>query len=364
MLEKPAMEIHPFLDFAFVGEPEDTLDELLAALSSKSADLGSIRGLMWHGGDGIVLNAPRPLIEDLDRLPIPDRSFLKNDRYRLPHDNKVFTLIPSGRGCPYTCTYCIVNAYYGRKARKRSVEGIIREVKECIGKYGIEEFLFWEEVFTLDKDYVLAVCRAIEEAGLKFHWAATTRVTSVNEEVLGAMKQAGCYLLGLGIESGSQTILDNAKKKQTLEDIRRAVACCRKVGVQTMGHFIFGLPGESKDTAENTIRFMLDLDLDYMQCYCAVPYPKTELGDLAKAKGWIRADRWSQYDFGGDSIMNTDQLSCDEVSLFRKKAFRRFYFRPAYILKQMLRNFSVVKWIRLLKFTDWMKVFGSRRQTK
>ncbi len=272
---------------------------------------------------------------------MPDRSFLKNDRYRLPHNNRVFTLVPTGRGCPYSCTYCIVNAYYGRKVRKRSVDGIICEIRECVNQYGIEEFLFWEEVFTLDKDYVLAVCRAIEEAGLKIRWAATTRVTSVEEDVLRAMKRAGCYLLGLGVESGSQTILDNAKKRQTVEDVRRAVACCKKVGIQTMGHFIFGLPGESQQTAEQTIRFMLDLDLDYMQCYCAVPYPKTELGELAKAKGWIRADRWSQYDFGGDSIMNTDQLTCEEVTLFRKKAFRRFYFRPTYVFRQMLRHLSI-----------------------
>ena len=275
MLEKPGLENYPFLDFAFVGEPEDTLDELLVALAAGTRDLAAIRGLAWHSAEGIVLNAPRPLIDDLDRLPIPDRSFLKNDRYRLPHNNRVFTLVPTGRGCPYPCTYCIVNAYYGRKARKRSVEGIICEIRECVNQFGIEEFLFWEEVFTLDQDYVLAVCRAIEQSGLKIRWAATTRVTSVHEDVLRAMKRAGCYLLGLGVESGSQTILDNAKKRQTLDDVRRAVACCKKVGIQTMGHFIFGLPGESKETAEQTIRFMLDLDLDYMQCYCAVPYPKT-----------------------------------------------------------------------------------------
>jgi radical SAM superfamily enzyme YgiQ (UPF0313 family) len=364
MLEKQGLENYPFLDFAFVGEPEDTLDELLAALTAGRQDLAAIRGLAWHSPAGIVLNAPRPLIDDLDRLPLPDRSFLKNDRYRLPHNNRIFTLVPTGRGCPFPCIYCIVNAYYGRQLRKRSVEGIVCEIRECVYQYGIEEFLFWEEVFTLDKEYVLAVCRAIEKAGLKIHWAATTRVTSVEEDVLRAMKRAGCYLLGLGIESGSQVILDNAKKRQTLDDVRRAVARCKKVGIQTMGHFIFGLPGESQQTAEQTIRFMLDLDLDYMQCYCAVPYPKTELGELAKAKGWICADRWSQYDFGGDSIMNTDQLTCQEVTLFRQRAFRRFYFRPTYVIRQALRHLSMAQWRRMLKFVDWMRIFGSRRPAK
>ena len=364
MLEKQGLENYPFLDFTLVGEPEDTLEELLAALDDGAADLRAIRGLAWHAAEGIVFNAPRPLIEDLDRLPLPDRSFLKNDRYRLPHNNRVFTLIPSGRGCPYVCTCCIVNAYYGRKARKRSVEGIIREIQECVSKYGIDEFLFWEEVFMLDKNHVLAVCQAIEAAGLKIHWAATMRVTNVEEDVLRAMKRAGCYLLGLGIESSSQTILDNVKKRQTVEDTRRAVACCRKVGIQSMGHFIFGLPGESKETAEQTIRFMLDLDLDYMQSYSAVPFPKTELGELAKARGWIRADRWSQYDTGGDSIMCTDQLTCEDVTLFRKRAYRRFYFRPTYIFRQMFSHVSVARWLRMLKFVGWMRVFDSRKQAK
>ena len=365
MLEKQGLENYPFLDFAFVGEPEDTLDELLAALAAGAAGPGGDPRIGVALAGGHRARTPRGRSSTTSTgLPLPDRSFLKNDRYRLPHNNRVFTLVPTGRGCPYPCIYCIVNAYYGRKVRKRSVEGIICEIRECVHQYGIEEFLFWEEVFTLDKDYVLAVCQAIEKAGLKIHWAATTRVTSVEEDVLRAMKRAGCYLLGLGIESGSQAILDNAKKRQTVDDIRRAVACCRKVGIQTMGHFIFGLPGESQQTAEETIRFMLDLDLDYMQCYCAVPYPKTELGELAKAKGWICADRWSQYDFGGDSIMNTDQLTCEEVTLFRQRAFRRFYFRPGYILRQVLRHLSVAQWLRMLKFVDWMRVFGSRRQAK
>ncbi|MEN6458360.1 MAG: radical SAM protein [Thermoguttaceae bacterium] len=363
MLEREGFENYPFLDFAMLGEPEDTLDELLAAMATAKTDYSEIRGLAWRSAGAVTINAPRPLIEDLDRLPIPDRSLLKNDRYRLPHNNRTFTLIPSGRGCPYPCVYCIVNAYYGRKARKRSVDGIIREVQECVDKYGIEEFLFWEEVFTLDRDYVLDVCHAIEAAGLKIRWAATTRVTSVEEELLRAMKRAGCYLLGLGCESGSQTILDNAKKRQTLDDTRRAVACCKKVGIETMGHFIFGLPGETRQTAEETMRFMLSLGLDYMQCYCAVPYPKTELGDLARANGWIRADRWSQYDFGGDSIMNTDQLTCEEVTRFRQKAFRRFYLRPTYVIRQMFRHFSIAQWLRMAKFTSWMRAFDSRRSS-
>ena len=270
------------LGFCLRRRARDSLDELLVALAAGTRDLAAIRGLAWHSAEGIVLNAPRPLIDDLDRLPIPDRSFFGNDHYRLPHNNRVFTLVPTAARTPILARIhrqCLLRP----QGAEASVEGIICEIRECVNQFGIEEFLFWEEVFTLDQDYVLAVCRAIEQSGLKIRWAATTRVTSVHEDVL-RMNRAGCYLLGLGVESGSQTILDSAKKRQTLDDVRRTVACCKNVGIQTMGHFIFGLPGESKETAEQTIRFMLDLDLDYMQCYCAVPSPKTELGKWPRRK--------------------------------------------------------------------------------
>jgi radical SAM superfamily enzyme YgiQ (UPF0313 family) len=167
----------------------------------------------------------------------------------------------------------------------------------------------------------------------------------------------------LGIESGCQSILDAAKKKQTLEETRRAVRLAKQAKIQTMGHFIFGLPGETRETAEQTIRFMLDLDLDYMQSYCAVPYPKTELGEMAKARGWIRADKWSEYDFGGNSILQTDTMTREDVDYFRRKAFRSFYFRPGYILKKIFHDISLRQTLRLANFGDWMNLVGFRATT-
>jgi radical SAM superfamily enzyme YgiQ (UPF0313 family) len=223
-----------------------------------------------------------------------------------------------------------------------------------VNKHDIHEILFWEEIFTLDKDRVLSLCDAISKNNLSINWAATTRVDRLDEEIVSAMKNAGCYLLGLGIESGVQAILENAKKKQTIADIRRAVDLCKKVGIKTMGHFIFGLPGETRETANKTIRFMSKLGLNYMQCYCAVPYPKTELGELAKRNNWVRAERWSQYDFGGDSILHTDTITPKDISYFRRKAFRHFYFRPLFILKT-LRETKFRRLFSLLKFAKWIK---------
>jgi anaerobic magnesium-protoporphyrin IX monomethyl ester cyclase len=355
LLEQEAMTGFPFLDAGIVGEPEETFEELVAARARGADTFDGIRGLVLRRNGDVISTGIRPLIDDIDTLPFPDRSLLANDRYRLPHNNRPFTLVNTSRGCPYPCTFCIVKPYYGNRVRRHSAGYILREIQECVERYGIDEFLFWEEVFTLDKGFVLEFCRELRDRGLRIRWAATTRVTAVEEETLRAMKEAGCYLLGLGVESSSQEILDRAKKKQTVADVERAVALCRKVGVATMGHCIFGLPGETLETAEATIRFMTRLGLDYMQSYCAVPYPKTELGELARDKGWITARTWSQYDFGGDSVMDTDTNRGEEVTEFRRRAFRRFYLRPVYLVKTALRSFSLQQVISLLRFRDWMR---------
>jgi anaerobic magnesium-protoporphyrin IX monomethyl ester cyclase len=362
LLEKEAMANHPFLDFAMVGEPEVTFAELLEALCDGAGTFEHIDGLAYRDSGGIHLTAPRALIQDLDGLPYPDRDLLRNDSYRLPHNNAPYTLINSARGCPYRCTYCIVGPYFGNRVRRHSLDYILREMETCVDRYGIREFLFWEEVFTLDREYVMGLCREIRARGLSIKWAATTRVTSVEEEMLAAMKDAGCYLLGLGIESSSQKVLDLARKKQTLADTTRAVALCKKAGIKTMGHCIFGLPGETRETADRTIDYMVRLGLDYMQSYCAVPYPKTELGELARSKGWIRGVRWSQYDFGGDSIMDTDTLTRQEVSAFRRKAFRRFYLRPRYLVKNLLGTFSLRRLLRLSAFGGWMSLLRKGKE--
>lgn len=354
LLEKEGFINYPFLDFGIVGEPEKTFDELLDVLDKPEPDYSKVRGIIYKDSSGVQITEPRPLIEDIDKLPLPDRGLLRTDRYRLPHNNQVFTLINSARGCPYQCVYCIVNPYYGRKVRNHSIDYIIREIRQCVQSHDIHEFLFWEEIFTINKERVMALCEAILRNDLSINWAATTRVDCLDEEMLAAMKKAGCYLMGLGIESGVQAILDAARKKQTISDVIRAVNLCKKAGIKTMGHFIFGLPGETKETANETIKFMLSLDLDYMQCYCAVPYPKTELGALAKEKGWIRAEKWSQYDFGGESILHTDTLTPADVSCFRKKAFRRFYFRPRMVFRA-LRDVKLLNLFNLLKFAKWMR---------
>ncbi len=360
LLEETALLDTEGYDVAMFGEPEETFDEFLDNFKNKG-EITPIRGLMWREGKEIKKGDPRPFIQDLDTLPMASRDLLKNEQYKLPHNGHSFTLVNVARGCPYSCTFCIANIYYGKKLRHHSIDYVINEIETCITHHGIKDFLFWEEIFTLDKVFGISLCDEIISKGLDISWATTTRADQVNEEILAKMKDAGCVLLGLGMESCSQKILDNSQKHETVDQIKQAVELCKKVGMPTMGHFIFGLPGETEETAQETIKYITASGIDYMQCYCAVPYPKTPLGEMAKEKGWLVAKRWSDYDFGGRSVMDMGTVSPDDIDRYRNTAFRKFYIRPGFILRQLKVITSIRQLMQAVHFTKWMKTKAKKR---
>ncbi|MEW5767066.1 MAG: radical SAM protein [bacterium] len=264
MLEEEAVPKDRSIDYSIIGEPEETFKELLVSLEKKTGQ-ESIDGLMFFDKDGsLKKTAKRALIEDLDSLPKPNRSLINTEKYILPNNGETFTLINTSRGCPYSCTFCIVKVYYGRKIRRHSTEYILDEITECVDKYNIKNFLLWEEAFTLDRKVVNDFCNGLAERRLDIKWAVTTRADSLDIESLRLMKKMGCFLMGMGIETTSQKILDGAKKQQKIEDIERGIRLCKEVGLPVMGHFIFGLPGETKQTAEDTLKFIKKCDLDYI----------------------------------------------------------------------------------------------------
>lgn len=355
LLDEKALEECPGFDLGLRGEPEKTFEELLERVEARQPVEG-LPGLMWREGNAVRMAESRPFIKKLDQLPFAARDLLSNHRYTLPTTGRAFTLVNVARGCPYPCMFCIAPVYYGSRLRRHSLEYVLEELEHCQTQLGIYDFLFWEEIFTLDRKFGMALCQAILDRGWKISWATTTRADCVDEEMLIMMKKAGCELLGLGIESSSQEILDNVDKRETVEEITQAVELAKKVGLKTMGHFIFGLPGETPATAEATIEFGVRLGLDYMQCYGAVPYPKTRLGELAREKGWVKSQRWADFDFGGQSIMDIGSITPEGVDRARRKMFRSFYLRPIYMLRQvggMVRNPRQI--FQASKFLNWMR---------
>ena len=214
-------------------------------------------------------------------LPIPAWDLVDLSRYKMPIKRKKFALLKASQGCPYKCTFCTVPYYYGNKVEFRPVKKIIQELK-YIKHLGINDVLFFSESFTLDKKFVRKICKKIIEEGLGISWVCNSRVDSVDGITLDLMKKAGCWLISFGIESSNQNILDKSNKKISLKEIREGVNLAYSKNILTLGHFVFGLPGETEKTIKDAIKFSKQLPLDFAMFYIATPYPGTRLYEQEK----------------------------------------------------------------------------------
>jgi anaerobic magnesium-protoporphyrin IX monomethyl ester cyclase len=340
-------------DFAIMDEPEWVCSQLVDVLAGKRAP-ESVRGLIYRENGGVKVNDKQILSENNpDDLPFPARDLLNNNAYRLPTNGKKFTLLSVGRGCSSNCIYCVANIYYGKKFRKRSVENIIKELEQCINEFKITNFLFWGESFTTDTRYGEEICDEIIRRGLKISWSTTSRVDTLTQSLLDKMKKSGCILLGLGIEAYNQEVLNRAKKGITLMQIDKAVQMTKKAGLSTMGHFMFGLPGDTKESAMNSIRFACR-NLTYAQFYSAIPYPGTELGKIAAEKNWIEETDISKYELT-KAVMGNESLSASEIKKLRDYAYRKFYFRPRMVIRTIRELSSPGSLFSVLSFLKWIK---------
>ena len=335
------------LDSVIRSEPEYTAYELAQALEA-GEDLTKVEGVSVKINNKIIHNAKRPFIKNLDDLPFPARDLIKNERYVMPFSNKPYTLLVSSRGCTHNCIYCTARQYYGNKLRLRSPENVVDEVEEIVNKYGINDITMWSDTFTLDRDFVVSVSDEILKRGLKLNWMANSRVDRVDYELMKIMKKSGCSMLSFGVESGAQNILNNVKKGATLEQAEQAFEAAREAGIETIAHFMLGLPGETKETVKQTIRFAKKIRPDYAQFYCAIPFPGTEFHDIAQKNGWIVTNNWSSYEIN-QPIISLPGLSNAELKKAKKRAFMSFYFRPTYVLKTLARAKSLKEALNIIK---------------
>jgi anaerobic magnesium-protoporphyrin IX monomethyl ester cyclase len=341
------------IDYAVMDEPEWVTARLTDVVAGNSSPC-SVKGLIYRNGNDVIVNERQNLAENNpDDLPFPTRDLLNNNAYRLPTNGKKFTLLSVGRGCSANCIFCIANIYYGKKFRKRSVENIMQEIEQCINEFNITNFLFWGESFTTDRKYGEEICDEIIKMGFKISWSTTSRVDTLNQTLLDKMKRAGCILLGLGIESYEQDVLNLARKGITTDQIDKAILMTRKAGLNTMGHFMFGLPGDTNESALKSIRFACK-NLTYAQFYAAIPYPKTELGKIAGENNWIEESDYSRFELT-QSVMGNGSLSAKEIKKLRDYAYRKFYFRPKMFLQTIREVTSFVSFLSVLNFMNWIK---------
>jgi len=328
--------IETALDSIIRGEPEMTALDLANQLKGRDR-LRYVQGLSYRGNPTFVNNPAREFINNLDLLPFPARDLLKNERYKMPIYNRPYTLVITARGCPNNCSFCTANIYYGSKIRMRSPENVLDEVEEILNVHKIKDITFWADTFTFDRRYVLKICEGIKKRGLKFRWMANARVDRVDPEMLKKMRETGCQILSFGVESGVQKILNRINKNITLKQIRQTFKWVRASGIESAAHIIFGLPGETEKTIQQTIKFVKEIDPDYIQFYSAIPFPGTKFYDEASKKGWITTQSWEDYELG-KNIISTPKLPVARLAYWRKRAYLQFYLRPSYI------------WGRLKKF--------------
>jgi radical SAM superfamily enzyme YgiQ (UPF0313 family) len=235
----------------------------------------------------------------------------------------------------------------------------VAEIAECTDRHDIRSFLFWGESFTTDPAYGEAICDEIIKRNIKITWSTTSRVDTLNPVLLEKMKKAGCILLGLGIESYDQNVLNNARKRIKIEQIDNAVSMVKNAGINSLGHFVFGLPGDTREIAKKTIKFALQ-NVDFAQFYCAIPYPKTELGRLAAENGWTLNYDYEDLDLTL-SVMGNETMSAGEIKKIRDYAYRKFYFRPRMVLQAFREIKSFKSLFSVLNFIKWIKPTGLNR---
>ena len=321
------LELVPELDYVIRHEPELTFAEILDRVERGQRPEGLAGAAYRSDGGQIVVGPDRPLVRKLDDLPIPKQHLLPLDKYRMPFLGRRYTWVLTNRGCPYSCTYCFEGVVWGKSVRYRSAESIYREL-EYLAEHDVHNVLFLADLFTFDRDGVLRLCDLIIQNGLKIRWTCNSRVDTLDEPMMVRMKRAGCWLIAFGIESGSQTILDNVKKDARVEDARQTIRLCHRHGLKTWGYFIIGLPGETRQTVRETIDFAKSIPLDIALFHVAMPYAGTEFYFQAVANGWLNTSQWRHFDMNDSAVVQYDDFSAAEILQATKQAFREFYFRP------------------------------------
>lgn len=329
------LEEYPDLDIAIRGEYEFAVQEI-----GGGKDWSKVLGITYRGAEGKpVRNKERPLLEELDALPFPARHLMRNELYPRPDTGTPTAVILTQRGCPGECVYCLVAAVSGKKIHYRSPESVVAEIEECVYKHGIKDFFFRADTFTWMKGWVIKLCQLIIEKKLDITWVCNSRVDTIDDERLEWMKKAGCWMVAFGIESGNQDMLDKMKKRTKLESSRKAVEACRRYGIKTYNFFVLGLPWESRETAEQTIKFAKELDSDFVDFSIAYPFPGTELWDIVQKNGLMKDKDIYGYSYD-DPVTHTFHLTNNELVALKRKALMSFYMRPKYIARTLWANKS------------------------
>ena len=342
-------------DIVVLGEGERTLAEIVAGLEPEK-----IAGIAFGRGDDYTLTPSRQLIAQLDDLPLPAWELHDLTRYRAPHiasrANPV-GYMETNRGCNHHCTYCS-QRIFGHSVRSKSSRRVVDEMFRML-ELGFADIHIKDDNFTADIDRAKQTCRLLLDEGFPAPWALPTgvNVEDVDEEFFALARQAGCYQISFGIESGVPEVLAGVNKRQTPEMIRSAVEMAHEAGLETVGFFMMGLPGDTTDTMRRNIRFARSLPLTYAKASMTLPFPSSALYRQIDMDGRILSRDWSKYNFHCTSeVWKHENLDWATIQHYYSLFHRRFYFRPSYIWKRFWRDLRMghlLKDAKAVLSNDW-----------
>ena len=327
------------VDVIVKGEGEITFKEIIEALKH-SRDFSKVKGILYKENNTIKETSSRELLKDLDVLPFPARHLFKTKRYTYPDAlYKETAPIFTSRGCPGRCTYCNTFQVFTRAFRARSAKNVVDEIEFLVKKMGIKEIHIWDDNFTTIKKRVFEIRDEIltRKLKVKFAFPNGIRADFLSEEILKALKDMGVYSISVGVESGSQEILDKAHKGVKLEKIEEIFILAKKLKIETWAFFILGLPGENIETIKKTIRFAKKINPDIAKFHILKPFPGTEVYDYLCSKDYILTKDYDQFGIHTPPVHRLESLTPADILKWQKVAYKAFYLRPMKLLSQMLR---------------------------
>ena len=346
------MKQYPFLDAILLDLTSD------AAVDFLSGNLkGQPRQNLHYRHNGKTILGERVLESRKFTLPTPCYEIFPYKQYRIPHGkSKLFGSILTDYGCPFQCSFCI-GGKLGYKIR--DIDNVMSELR-YLQTLGIQELWVKDLTFACNRKHGRAFCQALIDSDMDFRWVALSRVDVMDEEILSMMARAGCHTLQLGVESANREILESISKGISPERVRKVFQICRQLGIRTLAHFIIGLPGETEQTALETIQFAKELDPDYASFNVATPRIGTRLRDETLRKGYTSEELDVLDNSLSRPVIETETLSADKLWELRNRAIREFHLRRGYVWR-LLKGFRSVREV-YQAFREGLALLGSTRK--
>ena len=339
-----AMERAALVDGMLVGEPEDGIVAIAALESIDQFD--DVPTLTYRRNGQIVPHKAHGQFSGFLEAPYPAWDLLDLKKYTLPLVNKSYVIVETSRGCPYSCDFCVAPIHQGHKFRERSAKSLVDEIERGYKTFGLTFFYLWGDTVTLNVKTFSAFCEELIARKLPVQWFGNARADNLTDPAfVDRLKQAGCWMLALGIETESDETRKDMMKRLDGIKIRAAITNMRAAGIRSFGFFILGYPGETPANLDRTIEYAIELDPDFANFYPAVPYPGTALYAKAKGEGLLAHEDWSRMEYSY-YLLEGNGLNESVVMDAINHAKRRFFLRPGYMLRHAgdILRLAVTKW--------------------